>query len=46
MAAKVESLYRLASRVPGLEARIVGGLRPGAVGSALRGGEVGTAVRR
>jgi len=44
MAAKVERLYRLARRQPGLEARIVSGLSRGAVESALLGGEVGTRI--
>ena len=45
MAAKVERLYELVRRVPGLEARIVSGLNPGTVQSALLGGEVGTTIR-
>lgn len=45
MLAKVERLYRIARRVPGLDARIVSGLIAGTVESALCGGEVGTAVR-
>jgi isopentenyl phosphate kinase len=45
MAAKVDRLYELARKVPGLEARIVSGLSIGTVESALLGGEVGTAVR-
>ena len=45
MLAKVERLYRIARRVPGLDARIVSGLIAGTVESALCGGEAGTAVR-
>jgi isopentenyl phosphate kinase len=45
MAAKVDRLYELVRKVPGLEARIVSGLSIGTVESALLGGEVGTAVR-
>ena len=44
MAAKVEKLYALARRRRGLEARIVSGLKPGAVERALLGGDVGTVV--
>jgi isopentenyl phosphate kinase len=45
MLAKVERLYKIARRVPGLDARIVSGLIAGTVASALCGGEAGTAVR-
>ena len=45
MLAKVERLYKIARRIPGLDARIVSGLIAGTVESALCGGEAGTAVR-
>jgi isopentenyl phosphate kinase len=45
MLAKVERLYKIARRIPGLDARIVSGLSAGTVESALCGGEAGTAVR-
>lgn len=46
MAAKVDGLWTLVRRRPGLEARIVSGLQPGIVRAALLGDAVGTAVRR
>ena len=45
MAAKVERLYEVVALIRGLEARIVSGLRPGVVESALLGDEVGTVIR-
>jgi isopentenyl phosphate kinase len=45
MLGKVERLYKIARRIPGLDARIVSGLVAGTVESALCGGEAGTAVR-
>ena len=44
MLGKVERLYKIARRIPGLDARIVSGLVAGTVESALCGGAVGTAV--
>jgi isopentenyl phosphate kinase len=45
MLVKVERLYKIARKIPGLDARIVSGLSAGTVESALCGGEAGTAVR-
>ena len=45
MAAKVERLYELVRRMPGLEVRIVTGLKSGVVESALLGDNVGTVIR-
>ena len=45
MAAKVERLLELVRCRPRLEARIVSGLKPDVVASALLGGEVGTLIR-
>jgi hypothetical protein len=45
MLAKVERLYRITRRIPGLDARIVSGLSVGTVESALCGGDAGTAIR-
>ena len=44
MAAKVERLYELATRRRGLEVRIVSGLKPGVVRTALAGGDAGTRI--
>ena len=46
MASKVERLHELVGRRARLEARIVSGLKPGVVESALLGSEVGTAICR
>jgi len=45
MASKIECLYDLVRRSPAIEARIVSGLKPGVLESALRGRKVGTAIR-
>jgi isopentenyl phosphate kinase len=44
MLAKVERLYKIARRIPGLDARIVSGLSAGTVESALCGGKAGTRI--
>ena len=44
MAAKVERLFELVARRRRLQARIVSGLKPGAVQKALLGEDVGTAI--
>ena len=45
MAAKVKCLYEVVRRSPVIEARVVSGLKPGVLESALLGEEVGTVIR-